>query len=92
MKGDTLYSNFQLVAMSDFGLKSGVVECADVRTKAPTRLHSLRKEIEWVKSSSEAYIDADFFQPGVIQREDKGAYLAKLEEERSEERRVGTEC
>ena len=81
LKGDTLYTNFQLVAITNFGLKSDAIQHPDIRTKAPNKLHSLQKEIEWVQSSSKAYIDSDFFQPGVIQREKKVTYLTKLQGE-----------
>ena len=81
LKGDTLYSEFQLSASSNFGLVSDITTCPDVRTNKPSRLQCLVNEIEWVKSSKEDYFDTDLFQAGVMQRERRSDYLTKLQEE-----------
>ena len=82
LSGDTVHSSIQIVAISNFGLRSEPSYCEDVQTKQPTRLHVIEKEIEWARTCSRDFIDTDFFQPGVLQRENRIEYIAKLEKER----------
>lgn len=84
LRGDTVYSSIQIVAISNFGFRSEPSSCNDVQTKQPTRLHVIKKEIEWARTCSREFIDTDFFQPGVLQRENRLQYIAKLENERQE--------
>ncbi len=81
LHGDTLYSNINLRAHNNFHLSSTPASCDDIKTLQPTRQHILEKEIERVVASKLEYIDSDIFQNGVMQREEKNIYLAKLKNE-----------
>lgn len=81
LRGEIKYEDFQLIAVTNFSLRSDPARHPDVLTEAPHKLQLLQKEILWAESSSYEYVDTDFFQPGVIQREYKVTYLAKLKEE-----------
>lgn len=79
LSGNTLIQNIRLRAINCFGLIGEFTTCQDARTFDSNRDTKIIEEIRRVKASTETVIDSDFFQPGVLQREDKVTYLAKLE-------------
>ena len=81
MHGDTLYSNINLRAHNNFYLSSTSASCDGIKTLQPTRQYIIEKEIERVSFSKLEYFDSDIFQNGVMQREKKDIYLAKLKNE-----------
>ena len=80
LPGDTSLHNICLRVTNSFGLLSDCVTCGNAKTCKPSREQIIREEILRVTESAEEEIDSDFFQPGILQREEKSTYLMKLED------------
>ena len=80
LPGSTLFQNIRLKAINRFGLMSEFITCKNIKTCEPSREEEIREEVARVKASTEPHIDSDFFQPGVLQREERVAYLIKLKD------------
>ena len=80
LRGDTNFKNWEIRAITEAGLKSEPSTHANIRTKEPTRRQLVQKEILRTKQTQGEFIDSDFYQ-GFVQREEKLAFLGRLEEE-----------
>ena len=80
LRGDTIFRDWEIRAISDIGLVSEPMMHKELRTKEPSRRQLVQKEILRTKTTKGDYIDSDFYQ-GFVQREDKLDYLVRLEEE-----------
>ena len=80
LRGDTIFRDWEIRALSECQLSSEPALHKPIRTKEPTRRQLVQKEILRTKQTQGDFIDSDFYQ-GFVQREEKLDYLGRLEEE-----------
>ncbi len=59
---------------------SDYVTCKNTKTRESSKENKIIEEINRIEATATKLVDSDFFQPGVLQREDRTTYLLKLHE------------